>query len=45
MGNERPYYNPETGEIKMMTEEEAKKLNEEDQERAKIPMRKLKEVR
>lgn len=33
MSEKRPYINPETGEVKMLTEEEAEKLNEEETKR------------
>lgn len=47
MSEKRPYYNPETREIKVMTEEEARKLNEKEEEEKKqndekLAMRKLK---
>ena len=42
MNEKRPYYNPETDEIKVMTEEEARRLNEEEEKKQnKVTMRKL----
>lgn len=31
MSEKRPYMNPETGEVKMLTEEEAEALNKEEE--------------
>lgn len=35
MTERRPYYNPKTRKLKVMTEEEARKLNEEEAKKQK----------